>query len=157
GQHYFERARGALAGLADAGASVTNMSQEVAGPIRFTAGGDNTGMLARLIGEFLGKYPKVQLDVVLTPRRVDLVNEGFDLALRAGSLVDSSLVVRRIGRSDLGLFASRAYLRKAGKPAKVSELARHRFVLFGDRQSREQLLLAGPAGDETVRVQGPLI
>lgn len=157
GQHYFERARGALAGIADAGASVTKMSQEVAGPIRFTAGGDNTGMLANLVGEFLAKYPKVQLDVVLTPRRVDLVNEGFDLALRAGSLVDSSLVVRRIGRSDLGLFASRTYLRKAGKPARVSDLEGHKFVLFGERQAREHLLLTGPAGDETVKVQGPLI
>src|SRR5450432_1287429 len=122
GRLYFERARAALAGLAEANAAVTDMSKEIAGPIRFTAGGDNTGLIASLISEFLGRYPKVQLDVVLTPRRVDLVNEGFDLALRAGPLVDSSLVVRRLGRSDHGLFASRAYLRKAGKPQRVSDL-----------------------------------
>jgi DNA-binding transcriptional LysR family regulator len=157
GRLYFERARASLAGLAEANAAVTDMSKEVAGPIRFTAGGDNTGLIASLISEFLGRYPKVQLDVVLTPRRVDLVNEGFDLALRAGPLVDSSLVVRRVGRSDHGLFASRAYLRKAGKPQRVSDLARHRFVLFGEPHEREQLRLIGPQGDETVKIQGPLV
>jgi DNA-binding transcriptional LysR family regulator len=157
GRLYFERARASLAGLAEANAAVTDMSKEIAGPIRFTAGGDNTGLLAGLISEFLGRYPKVQLDVVLTPRRVDLVTEGFDLALRAGPLVDSSLVVRRVGRSDHGLFASRAYLRKAGKPQRVSDLARHRFVLFGAPHEREQLRLIGPQGDETVKIQGPLV
>ena len=157
GRLYYERARAALAGLADANAAVTDMSQEIAGPIRFTTGGDNTGLLASLIGEFLGRYPKVQLDVVLTPRRVDLVAEGFDLALRAGALIDSSLVVRRLGRSDLGLFASRAYLRKAGKPQRVSDLSRHRFVLFGQPHEREHLRLTGPQGEETVKVQGPLV
>jgi DNA-binding transcriptional LysR family regulator len=114
GRLYFERARAALGGLADANAAVADMSQEIAGPIRFTAGPDNTGFLASLVSEFLAKYPKVQLEVVLTPRRVDLVAEGFDLALRAGRLVDSSLIVRRVGSSSLGLFAAQSYLRKAG-------------------------------------------
>jgi DNA-binding transcriptional LysR family regulator len=157
GRLYFERARGALAGLYEANAAVTSMSQEIAGPIRFSAAGDNTGMLAGLTAEFLERYPKVQLDVVLTSRRVDLVNEGFDLALRAGPLIDSALVVRRLGRSDHGLFASRAYLRRAGKPQRVSELARHRFVLFGQPHERELLRLNGPDGEETVKVQGPLV
>ena len=62
-----------------------------------------------------------------------------------------------MGRSDHGLFASRAYLRKAGKPQRVSDLARHRFVLFGQPHEREQLRLIGPQGDETVKIQGPLV
>src|SRR5205814_4193380 len=111
------------------GAPATDMSRDVAGRIRFTPAGDCTGMLAGLFGEFLARHPKVQLDVVLTPRRVDLVAEGFDLALRAGRLVDSSLVARRLGRFDLGLFASRAYLRKAGRPTHLAELGRHRCIL----------------------------
>lgn len=157
GRLYFDRARAALGGLAEANAAVTDMSEEIAGPIRFTAGGDNTGMLANLLAEFLRRYPKVQLDVVLTPRRVDLVGEGFDLALRAGALVDSSLIVRRLGRSDHGLFASRAYLRKAGKPQRVSDLAGHRFVLFGEAHDREHLRLTGPQGEEVVKIDGPLV
>ncbi|HLK91492.1 MAG TPA: LysR substrate-binding domain-containing protein [Polyangia bacterium] len=157
GRLYFERARAALGGLADAGAAVTDLSGEAVGPIRFTAGGDNTGLLANLLAEFLARHPKVQLDVVLTPRRVDLVAEGFDLALRAGPLVDSALVARRLGRIELGLFASRAYLRRAGRPRRVADLAQHRFVLLGEPHAREHLRLAGPSGEESVEVSGPLI
>jgi DNA-binding transcriptional LysR family regulator len=157
GRLYFERARAALRGLADANLAVTDLSHEIAGPIRFTAGGDNTGLIANLLAEFLARYPKVQIDVVLTPRRVDLVAEGFDLALRAGPLVDSALIARRLGRSELGLFASPAYLRKAGRPKNVADLAKHRFVLFGEPHEREHLRLTGPDGEENVKVQGPLV
>jgi DNA-binding transcriptional LysR family regulator len=157
GRLYFERARAALGGLADANAAVTDLSQEIAGTIRFTAGGDNTGLLASLLSEFLARHPKIQIDVVLTPRRVDLVGEGFDLALRAGPLVDSSLVARRLGRTELGLFASRSYLRKAGRPKSVAELAGHRFVLFGQPHEREHLRLTGPDGEQDVAIQGPLV
>ena len=157
GRLYFERARVALAGLSDAGAAVADMSREIAGPIRFTTGGDNTGFIVGLIGQFLARYPRVQLDVVFTPRRVDLMAEGFDLALRAGPLVDSALIVRRLGRSDHHLFASRAYLRQAGTPRTVRDLAKHRFVLFGEAHQRTQLLVTGPEGEETVKIDGPLI
>jgi DNA-binding transcriptional LysR family regulator len=157
GRLYFERARASLGGLAEAGAAVTDLSGEVAGPIRFTAGGDNTGLLANLFAEFLTRHPKVQLDVVLTPRRVDLVAEGFDLALRAGPLVDSTLIARRLGRTELGLFASRAYLRKAGLPQRIADLTRHRFVLFGAPHERENLRLTGPDGEVTVKVSGPIV
>src|SRR5579871_4634931 len=157
GRLYFERARAALHGLAEANVAVTDLSHEIAGPIRFTAGGDNTGLTANLLAEFLTRYPKVQIDVVLTPRRVDLVAEGFDLALRAGPLVDSALIARRLGRTELGLFASPAYLRKAGRPQRIADLAHHRFVLFGEPHAREHLRLAGPDGEEEVQVSGPLI
>jgi DNA-binding transcriptional LysR family regulator len=157
GRLYFERARAALGGLADAGAAVTDLSGEVAGPIRFTTGGDNTGFIANLLADFLARYPKVQIDVVLTPRRVDLVAEGFDLAMRAGPLVDSTLIARRLGRIEMGLFASRAYLRKAGRPRRVADLGKHRFVLFGEPHERGRLRLTGPNGEETVEVSGPLV
>lgn len=157
GRLYFERARSALGGLADAGAAVTDLSGEIAGPIRFTAGGDNTGLLAKMLSEFVTRYPKVQIDVVLTPRRVDLVAEGFDLALRAGPLVDSALIARRLGRQELGLFASHAYLRRAGRPRRVADLSKHRFVLFGAPHEREHLRLTGPDGEETVKISGPLV
>jgi DNA-binding transcriptional LysR family regulator len=157
GRLYFEQAQTALGRLADANAAVIDMSQEVAGPIRFTAGGDNTGFIANLLAEFLGRYPKVQIEAVLTPRRVDLVGEGFDLALRAGALVDSSLIVRRLGRRDLALFASRNYLRRAGRPRSVRELSGHRFVLCGEPPQRHELRLTGPAGVESLKIDGPLV
>jgi len=157
GRLYFDQAQAALGHLADAHAAVIDMSQEVAGPIRFTAGGDNTGLIATLIAEFVGRYPKVQIEVVLTPRRVDLVGEGFNLALRAGPLVDSSLIVRRLGRRDLALFASRSYLRRAGRPRSVGELSGHRFVLCGEPPQRHELRLTGPGGVESLKIDGPLV
>jgi DNA-binding transcriptional LysR family regulator len=157
GRLYFERARAALGGLAEASAAVSDMGQEVAGPIRFTTGDDNTGLIANLLATFLARYPKVQIDAVLTPRRVDLLAERFDLALRAGPLVDSSLIARRLGRTDLGLFASRPYLRAAGRPTRVADLAGHRFVLFGEPGQREHLRLTGPDGEDDVKIDGPLV
>src|SRR5262252_4308637 len=156
GRLYFDRARASLGGLADAGAAVTDLSSEIAGPIRLTAGG-NSGLLAKLVSEFVTRYPNVQIDVVLTPRRVDLVAEGFDLALRAGPLVDSALIARRLGRIEHGLFASQAYLRKHGRPRTLADLAKHRFVLFGPPDQRERLQLTGPEGEVTVKVSGPLV
>src|SRR3954468_24638295 len=157
GRLYFERARAALGGLADASATVTDMSRDVAGPIRFTAAGDSTGMLPSLFGEFLARHPKVQLDVVLTPRRVDLVAEGFDLAMRAGRLVASSLVARRLGRFGVGLFASRAYLRKAGRPTHLAELGRHRCILLGEAGEPRRLRLTGPGGEGAVGAEGAAV
>jgi DNA-binding transcriptional LysR family regulator len=157
GRAYFERARAALGGLSDAHSAVADMSGEVAGPVRFSAAPDNTGMLAGLLAEFLGRHPRVQLELTLTSRRVDLVAEGFDLALRAGRLADSSLTTRRLGTTDLGLFASPAYLRRAGKPRRVADLAGHAFVLYGPPHERTHLRLAGPDGEEQVVVSGPLI
>jgi DNA-binding transcriptional LysR family regulator len=157
GRAYFERARAALAGLSDAHTAVADMSVEIAGPIRLSAAPDNTGLMAGLLAEFLARYPKVQVDLVLTSRRVDLVAEGFDLALRAGRLADSSLVARRLGTTDLGLFASPAYLRRAGRPRTIGDLGEHRFVLRGAPHERTHLTLKGPTGEEKVKVDGPLI
>jgi DNA-binding transcriptional LysR family regulator len=157
GRAYFERARASLAGLADATSAVADMSRDVAGPIRLTAAPDSSGILAGFLAEFLARYPKVRLEVLLTPRRVDLVAEGVDLALRAGRrLDDSSLVVRRIGPADLGLYAAPAYLRRAGTPRTLAELSRHRFVLFGPPDTRRTLKLVGPRGEETVEIDGPI-
>src|SRR5580692_6780641 len=141
GRLYFERSRANLVGLADATAAVADMSDDVAGLIRFTTAPDHAGILAGFLAEFLRRHPRVRIETILTPRRVDLVAEGVDLALRGGRLADSTLVARRIGGADLGLFATAGYLRRAGTPRTLAELARHRFVLFGPPDARETLRL----------------
>jgi DNA-binding transcriptional LysR family regulator len=157
GRQYFERARASLAGLADATAAVSDMSDQVVGLIRFTSAPDHSGVLAGFLAEFLRRYPKVRIEAILTSRRLDLVAEGVDLALRGGRLADSSLVVRRIGNADLGLYATAAYLRREGTPRTPADLARHRFVLLGPPDVRETLRLTGPNGDESIKIGGPLI
>ena len=85
---------------------------------------------------------------------VDLVEEGFDLAVRAGRLNDSSLVARRLGIGVIGLYASTRYVKRRGRPKSVAELASHDCVLFRTREMSHTWKLNGPQGLESVEVRG---
>ncbi|MEY4581390.1 MAG: hypothetical protein RL701_6093 [Pseudomonadota bacterium] len=137
GQAFYERARGALTGLEDAAAAVRELGAAPSGTIRMTVPTDASVFgLAEAITTFVQKYPAVHVDVSLTGRVVDLVGEGYDLALRVGDLEDSSLVARRVGSTDMPLFAAPRYLAKHGVPKSVAELADHDCVLFRPRHGR---------------------
>jgi len=157
GQAYYERARAALASLEEAASAATNLSAEPRGTVRVAAPADIGIMnLGEVVSRFVRKYPLVHVEVSLSSRFVDLVAEGFDLALRAGKMADSSLVARRIGNDSLGLFASPAYLRRRGRPKTLAELANHDCVLFRGMHGKSEWTLNGPRGEESVTVRGPL-
>jgi len=157
GQAYYERARVALAGLEEAASAATNLSAEPRGTVRMSAPSDMGSLhFGDMVARFVRKYPLVHVEISLTSRYVDLVAEGFDLALRAGKLADSSLVVRKIGTDSLGLFASASYLRRRGRPKTVAELANHDCVLFHGQNGKCEWHLTGPRGVERVTVRGPL-
>jgi DNA-binding transcriptional LysR family regulator len=157
GQAYYERARVSLAGLEEAASAATNLSAEPRGTVRMSAPADMGVLnLGDLVARFVRKYPLVHVDISLSSRFVDLVAEGFDLALRAGKLADSSLVARKIGSDSLGLFASPGYLRRRGRPKTVADLARHDCVLFRAKHGKSEWQLTGPGGEERVTVRGPL-
>jgi DNA-binding transcriptional LysR family regulator len=86
--------------------------------------------LAGIVARFVRKHPKIHVELSLTGRVVDLVAEGFDLAVRAGPLRDSSLIARRIGELQSVVYASPKYLARRGEPKTVEELAQHDCVLF---------------------------
>jgi DNA-binding transcriptional LysR family regulator len=149
GRAYYERVRGAVAQVAEASADASDRSDSPRGTIRVTAPVDlGEAFLAAAIVAFVEKYPEVHFDVSLTSRVVDLVAEGFDLALRASPMADSSLVVRKLGQAHMGFFASPAYLARKGEPARVEDLAGHDFVLFRAAGIRNPLPLIGPGGEE---------
>jgi len=157
GRSYFAQARSALAGLADAASTVSDMGKEPRGVVRVTTPVDIgvilfTGVIARFVSE----YPHIHIDLALTSRVVDLVAEGFDLAVRAGRLEDSSLIARRVGSADLGLFAAPSYLERRGTPASIAELSRHECVLFRGRDGHAEWKLSGAFGEESVQVKGPI-
>jgi len=157
GQAYYERTRVALASLAEAASAATNLSAEPRGTVRLSAPADIGVMnLGELVARFLRKYPLVQIEISISSRYVDLVAEGFDLALRAGKLADSSLVARKIGSDQLGLFASASYLRRRGRPKTLGDLAHHDCVLFRGTHGKSEWRLTGPRGEERVTVRGPL-
>jgi DNA-binding transcriptional LysR family regulator len=153
GRAYYDGVRDAVAGLAEAGAAVGEMGNEPRGPIRLTAP-YGSGFLAPVIAAFVARYPRVQVEVSLTGRHVDLVAEGFDLALRAGRLPDSSLVARKVESSDLALYAAPSYLRRRGRPQRLADLAAHDVVLFRSVSGHATLRLEGPGGEQTVEVTG---
>jgi DNA-binding transcriptional LysR family regulator len=101
-----------------------------AGTLRLTCGVE-FGLLAvsHWIGAYLRRHENVRIEADFTNRVVDIVHEGFDLAIRVGSLDDSSLVSRRLGDIAYGLFAAPQYLNKRGVPRAPKDLARHDLIL----------------------------
>ncbi|HET7545972.1 MAG TPA: LysR family transcriptional regulator [Polyangiaceae bacterium] len=157
GQAYYERARVSLVGLEEAASAATNMGAEPRGTVRMSAPANMGSLnLGDIVARFVRKYPLVQIEISLSSRFVDLVAEGFDLALRAGKLSDSSLIARKIGVDSLGLFAAPSYLRRRGRPKTVADLASHDCVLFHASHGKSEWQLAGPRGVERVTVRGPL-
>lgn len=86
--------------------------------------------MAPLIAEFAHRYPGITFDFDLTPRRVDLVSEPFDVAIRMGELNDSNLIARLLARLPVGVYASPRYLEVSGEPAHAADLARHECLGF---------------------------
>ncbi|MEM1413617.1 MAG: LysR family transcriptional regulator [Myxococcota bacterium] len=148
GERFHGRIASALQTLGEAGTEAREGSESPRGLLRITAPVDfGHVVLGGLLARFLEQYPEVSVSAVLTNRVVDLVGEGFDVALRGGSLKDSLLVARRLASTDSVLSASPAYLHAAGCPGHPREIASHRALLFradGERQTWE---LEGPGGE----------
>ncbi len=149
GKRFYENAHVALAALEQATSSVSSTSDEASGRVRLTVPSDaGDPFLARIFAEFRQAHPGVELQVNFTNRYVDLVEEGFDLALRAGRLADSSLVGSKIVDSELALFAAPSYLERRGTPRVWDDLVEHDTVVFDRMRSWS---LEGPRGVETLR------
>ena len=158
GQAYYDAVVGAVAGLDEAESAARELGAEPRGPVRISLLPDlDANDLAAALARFNRRHPAIRLELSFSSRRVDLVAEGFDLAVRAGKLEDSSLVGRRIGGTDAALFAAPSYLRRRGRPRTIDELPEHDFVLYRGQAGRSTLHLTGPDGEQSVEVTGPLV
>jgi len=111
--------------------------------------------IAPLLPAFLQRYPEVDLDVVFEDRRIDLVEEGYDLAVRIAALPDSSLVARRLCPVRRVVVASPAYLSTRGTPRRPEALAAHDCLLYHYLPSGDLWRFLGPEGEErSVKVSG---
>lgn len=99
-------------------------------------------LLAPITTEFITQHPEVQLELVLANRQVDIIDEGFDLAVRIGALQDSILVTRSLGNCGFALYASQRYLKARGTPQKPEDLEDHDCLVMGDRQENNQWTLS---------------
>jgi DNA-binding transcriptional LysR family regulator len=155
GRAYYESVARALSGIDEAAAAVSELQDTPRGQVRITAPPDlGQWVLAASVARFAMRYPDVHVEVSLTQRLVDLVHEGFDLALRVGKLGDSRLVARALGLVRAGIFAAPRYLKRRGRPQSVAELAGHDCVLFRSASGRAVWDLVGPAGRQRVEVRG---
>lgn len=131
GREFFERAVGILAAMDDAERVMQNAQGDPRGTLRLTCGVE-FGMIAvsGWIGRYLQAHPQVRVDADFTARVVDIVHEGFDLAVRVGPLADSNLAARKLGELRYGLFAAPAYLARRGQPRAPADLAGHDTLAF---------------------------
>lgn len=153
GRLYYERCRRALDELESAELVLEGMRDEPRGTLKITIPVDLTGAISDIIAEYLARYPRVRVVSHVTNARVDLVREGFDVALRAGAMPDSSLIARKLGDTCLQLVASSQYLNRHGRPTTLRELESHQCLIFGGRTSANWEL-NGPEGRVTAKVSG---
>jgi DNA-binding transcriptional LysR family regulator len=153
GEVFHARCKEVLASVDEAEAEITSRSEEAAGVLRVNAP-VTFGLLhlAPLWAAFMASHPRLTLEVALSDRVVDLVEEGFDLAVRIARLPDSSLVSRQIARTRLVLCASPTYLRQHGTPRHPSELAQHQVVTYSLFSMGEHWTFKGPQGPVSVKV-----
>lgn len=158
GRSYFEQAERALTELQAAAESAAGMDTEARGIVRVTAPVDIGVMgLAEILAEFSREYPDIHVELSLSSRLVNLVDEGFDIAIRGGKTRDASLVSRRAGNANMGLYASPRYLRRRGTPKTLDELGQHDCVLFRAQHGKAVWKLDGPDGEvSSVQVRGPI-
>jgi DNA-binding transcriptional LysR family regulator len=157
GRMYFETAAQAINGLREAESTLSRLQEEPRGPLRITASLDvGVMLLAPVVARFVSMYPAVRVDTMLTPRNVDFVQEGIDLALRAGRLADNTLIARPVGLLRAGLFAAPQYIKRHGRPKSVAELRDHRCLTFRAGGGATRWELVGPAGIERVEVTGTI-
>ncbi|WP_119157886.1 LysR family transcriptional regulator [Caldimonas tepidiphila] len=154
GEVFLARCREILTSIEASEAEISTRSDTASGLLKLSVPVSfGIEHLAPLWSEFLEAHPRVSLDVQLADRVIDLVDEGFDLAVRIARLPDSSLVSRKLASTRLVLCASPQYLRARGAPQHPSELAQHDVLGYSLLSIGDQWQFSGPEGPVTVKVQ----
>lgn len=151
---FHSRSKELLAELAEAEDEITSRSDAASGVLRINAP-FTFGILhlAPLWGAFRELHPKVTIDVTLADRLVDLVEEGYDLAIRIASLDNSTLVSRKLATTRMVLCASPTYLERHGTPLEPGELAGHDVISYSYWSTRDEWRFDGPHGPVSVKTR----
>jgi DNA-binding transcriptional LysR family regulator len=163
GSAYYQRCLEVIGLVADSERLAEQTQGDPSGTLRITAPLTfGTERLAPALAEYSQRYPQVKLDVVLTNQRLDLLDHGFDVAVRLGP-VDPKLIARPLVDYTLTVCASKAYLARRGMPQKPEDLQQHDCLSFaysaGDewRFAQEHWPINGPEGEIKVPVRGPML
>lgn len=157
GSDYYQRAVQVLAMIEEAETSVAQEASTPRGTLRVTSSvAFGAPHLGRAITEYLQRYPQVGVDLTLNDRVVDLVEEGFDIAIRVAARIDPGLVARRLTRARIVACASPGYLKKHGTPKSPEELARHNCMTYAYWSLQNDWHFRRNGMERNVRVSGNL-
>lgn len=156
GRAFYERCGRILAEI-DQAESIASAEQSTPrGTLRLNTSVSLARLVSPLINEYVELYPEVAFELIMTDCMVDLVEEGFDLALRNGPLPDSSLITRRLGMGRMVLCASPDYLARNGTPQRPEDLADHNCLIYVNSCLETHWRFAGADGEHEVEISGNL-
>jgi DNA-binding transcriptional LysR family regulator len=149
GRTYYDYCARIVAEIEDAERAVSSLQETPRGLLRVTAP-IHVAFLGPIVSDYLKRYPETRLLLFCTARAVDLIEERFDLGIRAGTLADSTLIGRSLGGVSWFLVATPAYLKKRGRPRSPEDLKTHDCLFFGQALDTADLRLEN--GERSVRV-----
>ena len=143
----YDRARRVLNDAGEADALVTSMQSAPSGLLRISVATDfGVNHLSPVLSEFLGDFPDITVNMVLNNRYVELISEGFDMAVRIGELEDSTLRARKLTETTKRMIASPEYFEKYGRPEKIDDLNDHKLLHYSNQSSGNVWKLTAPSG-----------
>ncbi|QFU07079.1 HTH-type transcriptional regulator DmlR [Rhodobacteraceae bacterium THAF1] len=156
GLAYYDRARRVLNDAGEADSLVTSMQSAPSGLLRISVATDfGVNHLSPILGEFLGEYPEITVNMILNNRYVELISEGFDLAIRIGELEDSTLRARKLTDTTKRMVASPGYFEKFGRPQRIDDLNEHKLLHYSSQANGSVWKLTAPSGEKRqVRTSG---
>ena len=156
GLAYYDRARRVLNDAGEADALVTSMQSAPSGLLRISVATDfGVNHLSPVLGGFLSEFPDITVNMVLNNRFVELISEGFDLAVRIGELEDNTLRARKLPETTQRMIASPAYFSQYGRPEKIDDLNAHKLLHYSNQSDSAVWKLTAPSGERRqVRTAG---
>lgn len=155
GRHYHARCLQILGDVAEAESELCQETQRPFGLLRINAPVSFGQLhLSPLITAYQNAYPDVIVEIELSDRSIDLVEEGFDLALRIAGQITDTLVARRLVSIRLVTAAAPAYLKQFGRPQTPADLANHNCLVYTNSSRRGEWDFSGPQGDISMKVAG---
>jgi len=156
GLAYYDRARRVLNDAGEADAMVNAMQSEPSGLLRISVATDfGVRHLSPALAGFLHQFPDIEINMVLNNRYVELISEGFDVALRVGDLEDSTLRARKLTTTSKRMIAAPSYLEKYGTPRRIDDLSDHKLLHYSNQSSGNVWKITAPSGEKRqVRTSG---
>ena len=148
GHAYYDSCTRILADIDSAEQAAQELQSKPRGTLRLNAAPPIPPLIAPVVADFTAKYPEVSLDMTVSTRMVELVEEGFDLSLRVIPVPDSSLIMRRLASFRFTVCGAPGYLAQRGTPTQLADLAAHNCLIFTDSPFGKEWRFSAEDGSE---------